>query len=172
MLKLPLFNYDELQRQLNESEIYEDNDGNKLQTIYLGSIISLTPSKKVYTPFANSNVKPCPQCKGKGNIPNPNKKKKAYNKARKRQRELQLLTINLSMWTKNQERIMNKCYKQRLQWQETLSCPLCYGECSLEARLDQDWWNQLERELGEINAFHHGSEGDGCDILISRMIGD
>jgi len=34
----------ELQRQLDESEIYEDEDGNKTQTVYLGSILDLKKS--------------------------------------------------------------------------------------------------------------------------------
>jgi hypothetical protein len=48
------------------------------------------------------------------------------------------------------------------------TCPECDGLGSLEARLDRDWWKQLEIELDEINAWAHGSDGDGCDILISR----
>ncbi len=33
---------------------------------YVGSVFSLLPSGKFYTPWANSNVEPCPRCGGDG----------------------------------------------------------------------------------------------------------
>ena len=50
---------------LEDLEIDPDNDG-FIQSVYLGSIISLCPSGKFYTPFANSNVDRCPECEGFG----------------------------------------------------------------------------------------------------------
>lgn len=38
----------------------------KLEAIYLGSVFSIYPSGKYYTPWANSNVEVCNRCKGKG----------------------------------------------------------------------------------------------------------
>ena len=54
------------------------------------------------------------------------------------------------------------------QWYQYTTCPECNGLGSLEARLDEDWWKQLESELETIGAWSHGSEGDGLDIMISR----
>jgi hypothetical protein len=49
---------------------YQDTDmeGNTVERVYLGTVFSLTPSGKFYTPFANSNVDSCPRCKGTGVI--------------------------------------------------------------------------------------------------------
>ena len=56
-----------------------------------------------------------------------------------------------------------------MKYQPTITCPDCNGIGSLEARLDQDWWDKLESELDTIGAWNHGSEGDGCDVMISRQ---
>jgi len=36
------------------------------RSYYLGSILTLSPSGKVYTPWACSNLTPCPRCRGRG----------------------------------------------------------------------------------------------------------
>ena len=43
-----------------------DSEGNPVKRTFLGSVFSLFPSGKYYMPWANSNVNPCPRCKGKG----------------------------------------------------------------------------------------------------------
>lgn len=45
---------------------YTDFYGEVCESVYLGSIFFLTPSGKVYTPWANSNLDACPRCKGRG----------------------------------------------------------------------------------------------------------
>jgi hypothetical protein len=47
---------------------YQDTDmeGNTVERVFLGTVFSLTPSGKFYTPFASSNVDSCPRCKGHG----------------------------------------------------------------------------------------------------------
>jgi hypothetical protein len=44
----------------------EDVEGNKVESIFLGTVFALTPSGKYYTPWANGNVDACPRCKGEG----------------------------------------------------------------------------------------------------------
>jgi hypothetical protein len=133
-----ILNMKKVKQELDNAEIYEDEDGNKIQTIYLGSILNLTPSGKVYYPFAHSNVDKCPRCEGTGVIKNKN----------------------------------GKTYKQEQQWTHWTPCTECARLGSLEARLDENWWKQLENELDTIDAFNHGSEGDGCDVMISRVVHD
>jgi len=167
----------ELQQQLDNSETYEDEEGNKIQTIYLGSILSLTPSGKIYYPFAHSNVDNCPKCKdGSGQIRNPHGKRKKYEKLEKKQKELikQMVGTGIHFYNLSQktQRKLIKVRKQLKWWNPWITCNECYGLGSLEARLDQDWWEELERELETINAWHHGSEGDGCDVMISRAVTD
>lgn len=45
---------------------YEDMEGNIVESVFLGSVFSIYPSGKYYTPWANSNVEVCNRCKGKG----------------------------------------------------------------------------------------------------------
>jgi hypothetical protein len=163
-----------LQQQLDSSEIYEDEDGNKTQTIYLGSILDLTHSGKVYYPFAHSNVDCCPRCKGEGTIKNKHGKKKKYEKLLKKKRELfQNLNAEKDYFnrTEKQHKKLEKIVKQHEHWNPYILCNECYGLGSLEARLDQDWWKELEEELETINAYIDNSD-DGCDIMISSSVED
>lgn len=50
------FDWDGITKLVEEAEIQVDMDGNLVKRHYLGSIISLNPSGKYYTPFAYSNV--------------------------------------------------------------------------------------------------------------------
>jgi len=49
-----------------ECIICETEEGGKLVTLYLGTVFNMFPSGKYYTPWACSNVEPCPRCKGEG----------------------------------------------------------------------------------------------------------
>ena len=44
----------------------ETDDGERVESVLLGSVFSVMPSGKYYMPWANSNVDPCPRCKGAG----------------------------------------------------------------------------------------------------------
>jgi len=45
-----------IKKELEMAEAYTDECGNLVKAIYLGSFLSLSPSGKYYTPWANSNV--------------------------------------------------------------------------------------------------------------------
>jgi hypothetical protein len=51
---------------LKDAEIQEDLDGEKIKSVFIGTVFSLSPSGKYYTPWACSNLSPCPRCKGRG----------------------------------------------------------------------------------------------------------
>jgi hypothetical protein len=156
----PLLDLEKLKSQFDKAETYEDYNGNKLKTIYLGDIRDITPSGKIYTPFAYSNLTICKCCKGDGSIKNKNAKIKKYASARKHFKTL------IESEKRNYKKI-NKYRKQLEQWKPSKTCPECSGLGSIEARLDEDFWEELQSELDEINAWHHGSEGDGCDVMVS-----
>ena len=173
--KQPILNIDEIKKELDKAEPYEDieNPGQFIQTIYLGSILSLTPSGKIYTPWANSNVDLCTRCKGEGKIKNKHGSiKKVDAIDRKIFQVARGWNKPYATLTKHQQQLINKLRKIREHYDEWKTCPECYGMGSLEARLDEDWWEQLESELEPIEAWYHGSEGDGCDIMISRVAAD
>ncbi len=149
-----------IRRQLDDADIYEDYDGNKIQTIYLGDIRNMTPSGKVYTPFAHSILEQCERCRGSGEIKNKHGKKKKHNK---------ILRKFKLMWpTVENVELVEKLIKQQQWWKPYKTCPECHGLRSLEARRDQDFWEQLQLELDEVDAWYHSSEGDGCDVMVSR----
>lgn len=170
-----ILNIDIINEELNNAEIHEDydNPGQFIQTIYLGSILNLTPSGKIYIPWASSTIYGCNKCKGTGQIKNRHssiKKIAAIN------RKIRRITNNwikpYSNLTDKQMNLIDKLRKIQDHYEPMRTCPECCGLGSLEARLDEDWWNQLQRELDTIDAWHHGSDGDGCDIFISRVAAD
>ena len=166
---------DVIKELLDNAEVQKGEDGDLIQTIYLGDIRSITPSGKIYYPFACSNVTPCPKCRGTGSVKNPNAKLRDWLKAHMDHAELLEKINQYPNWFDAPKHLRNKLhkrYKQLTQWQDLISCNECSGLGSLEARLDQDWHEQLDYELDKINAWSHGSDGDGCDIMISRMVDD
>lgn len=42
------------------------DDGDAIESTFLGTVFSVMPSGKYYMPWANSNVDLCPRCKGNG----------------------------------------------------------------------------------------------------------
>jgi hypothetical protein len=60
------FNLQAIRTELNRADWEDDAEepGLQVRRLYLGSVLSLTPSGKFYTPFACSNVDACKTCKG------------------------------------------------------------------------------------------------------------
>ena len=56
-----IFNIDVIRKEMRTAEWVRDAHGEE-RRVYLGTILSLTPSGKVYTPYANSNVNTCREC--------------------------------------------------------------------------------------------------------------
>ena len=54
-----IFDLEVLSKELEASEVFEDEEGNRYQSIYLGSVYSVMPSGKFYMPFAHSNLDVC-----------------------------------------------------------------------------------------------------------------
>jgi hypothetical protein len=48
--------WEALKAEIEASDTIEDECGNEVKSVYLGSVFSLSPSGKYYTPFASSNV--------------------------------------------------------------------------------------------------------------------
>ena len=88
-----ILDINKVKQLLDNEDIYEDDDGNKLQTIYLGSILNLTPSGKMYMPFACSNLNPCTKCNGEGVIRNKHGKRKKYENTRKKRTQFSFSSL-------------------------------------------------------------------------------
>ena len=55
-------NWEAVREKLDGEEWEEVETDREERTLYLGSVMSLTPSGKVYTPWACSNVEACKAC--------------------------------------------------------------------------------------------------------------
>lgn len=61
------FDWDAVKKEVpKESVEWEGENDLIVQRTWLGSIMTLSPSGKIYTPFANSNVVRCDKCNGNG----------------------------------------------------------------------------------------------------------
>jgi len=144
---------------------------------YLGSILNISPSGKVYTPWANSNVRGCPACVD-GHMPYPRRARHLRKKQFKRlkRREAQLFDdaskqFGLYMdWTPHQQRKIKAIRSRLSTLVETMHCVYCNGTGSREAALDEVWREALEAEAAKHGLFITGSDGDGCDVCAAIVI--
>lgn len=62
------YDWIEAQFEMMDWEPLPDDDA-WFKSVYLGTVFSLVPSGKYYTPWANSNVEICPRCADSGVLP-------------------------------------------------------------------------------------------------------
>lgn len=55
-LKIKDIDWDDLVKEIEVQEAFDDMCGNKIKAIYFGSVLSLSPSGKYYMPWASGNV--------------------------------------------------------------------------------------------------------------------
>ena len=67
--------WDRVRKDLDREE-WQWNEWNDQfeRSICIGSVFSLMPSGKYYTPWACSNVTPCPHCQGRSKVETTNKR--------------------------------------------------------------------------------------------------
>lgn len=141
----------------------EAGDGREVRRSYLGSWLSMSPSGKIYAPWANSNVAGCPVCNGSGDVPNPLKHRlrvKYRNKVeRLRKRLLRYHGFYCGgTWPSHLSARLRR-------WddlgRENFTCPRCGGLGSAEAHDDELFTETLEEFLE-----HEG------DLYIEHCDGD
>lgn len=127
---------------------------------FLGSIFNLTPSGKFYTPFACSNVTPCPHCNGERELPNPASDPVAYALLDRAQRELRLSTMASygsysfgGCWPMQVVHVLRAAEEAMADLRPTLTCEHCDGLGSEEARWDELFTEALERVAEENGGF-------------------
>ena len=158
----PIFNLKALCQELNAEE-WEDDSFNDCQVrrVYIGSVFSLLPSGKYYTPFANGNVDACPCCHGAGTIPgHPSAKVRKRNKSRYEK----MWRLARKLGPKYAVRHADVRLAARARFEKT--CPVCHGVGSKEAYLDECWYEQAEKELSLIGCSYESGEGDPCDLFV------
>ncbi len=164
------FVLDEIRKTLDaESWEEERNDGGDGQTrsVFLGTVFSLTPSGKFYTPFACSNVTPCPLCKGAGFFPaHPKRRIVKKWKARNDQRMRRIQRMRAAHVDEDTVRAY---YTRTHSIALTVECEYCGGLGSREAHLDELWRELAEEEMESIGASLENGEGDPCDLFATEF---
>jgi hypothetical protein len=150
-----------------------DEDPDQVQrTVYLGSVLNLTPSGKVYYPFACGNVVRCPFCSGTGNVDNPFMDEKLLEAASAERHEVTMAGIKDGLFCNWPEDLQAraKALDVIIEWaRPTIGCPHCHSQGSREAYEDEEYRDYIEDKADELGAFITGSDGDGCDILIAKV---
>lgn len=144
----------------------EAGDGREVRRCYLGSWLSMSPSGKIYMPWACSNVDACPVCGGSGDVRNPVKRRlraKYRNKAAKLRGWL--LRYHGSFiggtWP---ERLTRRLKRWDELARDTLTCPRCEGLGSAEAHDDEVFNEALEAVLEHEDDLY--IEQDSGDIFV------
>lgn len=156
------FDVEAIRRILDEKE-WEEADENtdsygQVRRVWLGTVLGVTPSGKVYAPFACSNVTGCDTCKGRGSILTVRRRvaKKwanAYDHERKRSDRL-----TKPGWNRARRSAMTAW---RNYSRSTRSCTACGGLGSREAYLDELWREHHEKLFEDYGlSFECGDSGD------------
>jgi hypothetical protein len=150
-----------------ESQEWETVERDRQErSVFLGTVFRLYPSRKYYTPWANSNLEPCPACKGSGEVPLAKRrvwkkwhKRTAKNHEMVHKRRLvgNVAGLLTQGWYRAYQKIRQRLYAG--------SCRYCGGCGSREAYLDEQYGEALEAEAEAHGLFVFSGEGDPCDLL-------
>lgn len=164
-----------VKKEIKKAELQENMYGEKEKCIYLGSVMSLAPSGKYYTWYANSNVNACKICNGKGLINNPYYNFKNYTIVVKERILLTNMYLNeLSIIAKDWpgQILQRVAYldRQIKKYNKTMTCPWCEDMGSREAMLDMKFFDLLDKEAEKYGFYITNGEGDPTDIIVCQLI--
>lgn len=159
------FDIEDVRRDLEKEEWDTDYDDRyrQVRSCFLGSWLSISPSGKIYAPFACSNVDECPVCHGAGEVRNPVKHRLRI----KYKNQSEILRKRLlrdygyhcdGKWpTKLRDRVNQLWAKSR----DGLLCPRCDGLGSAEARDDELFCEALDLFVeGEADLYIQQEDGN------------
>ena len=160
----PIFDLEDVRAELDAEEWEDDSDGYcQTRRIYIGTVFSLVPSGKYYTPWANSNVDACPCCHGKGTLPGHKSARIRKRNQKRYENMLRLGFKNGRAYSIRHSAVRNAAHDR---WQKV--CSVCGGLGSKEAHEDEMWYDQAEEELSSINCSLESGDGDPCDLFITE----
>ena len=145
-------------KEMVEAESWEDdyeNKGSQLRTVMLGSIFTITPSGKMYAPFACSNVAGCAGCNGTGHVKS-RYKRRVLKKWASRQKVRAKWIAQYGYANEWPAHILAKSAKlNSLNLRDNPCCTRCGGMASAEAHDDEQWRQEMEAALGEVGLSLH-----------------
>lgn len=153
------FDWEKIKRELDTARDWEpsQDDATIEETrVWLGTIFGVTPSGKVYAPFACSNVAgDCKACDGRGMLaPRTGKRIRARAKARTHafaQRTVRRGFVQSPAGKAYADRVRTMRHAAHVA--SDLTCACCDGTGSASAARDERWREALESEAEKIDAF-------------------
>ena len=130
-----------------------ENETAEVRRVWLGTIFGLTPSGKIYAPFACSNVAgDCPVCNGAGKV-EPRTGKRVRARAEARGKAFSRRTIKRDgaargAYVQRVQRMRNAAFRATRS-----TCSACDGLGSISAARDERWNEALEALADSIDAF-------------------
>lgn len=160
-----------------DGQDWEDDshgDGSQVRRLYLGSVFSLMPSGKYYTPWACSNLDPCETCKGEGRVTAKRLKRRTIKKWATRHKRTMAKYARLNPhdlpWAQAPDAALLYLHRQRGLFRlrgfaPGSVCTACCGSGSREAHLDELWREVTESAFEAIGLSIEAGEGDPCDLF-------
>jgi len=149
---------------MGNAETDPDDEGQEIGSCHLGTIQGLTPSGKMYTPWAAGNLDSCEKCQGKGDIPNPQHNIRKFEKAQEMNRSLTRKLLDAHgahpNWPDEDKARLERLRAQEQKYRENLECEHCGSLGCREAFEDQEWTGVLEAVAEEKGGFVDGDSGD------------
>lgn len=155
-----------------------DEDGNPVARIWLGTFFGVTPSGKMYAPWACSNVAGCNGCNGTGEqkIQSP-RKRLARRRAsarfeqltRKRRRRAAARPEGRAfIWNDPRFATINAQAERTGDYMTgKRQCPVCDGTGSAEAAADERWQEEMERIAEEAGGYFTSNDDS---YFIERVV--
>ncbi len=169
------FYWDKIVKDVRKEPWEEDpeNSDQELRTLFLGSSMPLCPSGKFYTPFACSNLNPCPVCGGTDKVKSRYSRRVVRRAKNRSSRQRRLWVKRYSTdgggWRDWPQHIVAKSAElNRYMRRFDTKCPRC-TEGSHEAKDDEDFFEALENKLEELGLFLLTNDGD-CWAAESRSV--
>jgi hypothetical protein len=162
-----------LAQQVEHADPIKHEDGWE-KSIFIGVVQSLTPSTKVYTPWATSNVTPCLLCRGSGYVKNILADSSAFDRALDRRQALTEICKKefgmFSQWSLDKQ-AEAKELDDLMDWsKEKSECAYCFGVGSREAYEDGLYWEYMEDRANDMGLYIAQGLGDPLDIYVGKQV--
>lgn len=159
-----------------KGDVSDNEEGEKVRSLYIGNVFQLMPSGKYYQPWARSNVTPCPRCKGKGIVSNKYSDPAVHAVVYEHESALRFHMVHTygmwieGQWDKDLTEFLKVLEQTTAKTQETVTCPHCEGVGFREALLDELWSETAERTAEKAGCYLFSGEGDPCDLFIGEKL--
>lgn len=159
-----IFDTSMLLERVAKEPVQWNNAGQPVRQYFIGSVFSLLPSGKYYTPWAWGNLATCPACGGTG---------QQYRHSRRVRKRALRRAIRLMRMFRTRPKKWAKMVKARTRADtiaKGLICSRCDGFGSHDVADDGRWYAQAELELAAVKLRLAAGEGDPCDLFVEQLV--